>query len=139
MMNEHIVKFLQKQDCATVCCVDAYARPYCFNCFYAFDAEEGLLIFKSGSDSHHSTVLKTNPIVAGTILPSKLNTLFLKGIQFVGVVFDGGDLEKATKRYYTKNPIALAMPGEIWILQIVEIKMTDNTQGFGKKMKWIRS
>jgi hypothetical protein len=35
--------------------------------------------------------------------------------------------------------MALAMPGHIWTIQLTEIKMTDNTLGFGKKIAWSRS
>ncbi|MBK8686062.1 MAG: hypothetical protein IPN26_14405 [Bacteroidetes bacterium] len=34
--------------------------------------------------------------------------------------------------YLAKHPLALAIPGDIWALQVNYIKMTDSTLGFGK-------
>lgn len=140
-MNENIIKFLQQQTCATVSCVDEQGKPYCFNCFYAFNNETGMLYFKSTAASYHSAVLKQNPFVAGTILPDKLNKLFVKGVQFDGVVlYDDSPLTRqASGCYYKKNPMALAMSGELWSIQINHIKMTDSTKGFGTKITWERS
>lgn len=137
-MNETIVRFIEKQTCATVCCVEENNKPYCFSCFYAFNAGEGLLYFKSSSDTHHSSLMKDNAFVAGTILPDKLNTLLVKGIQFEGVVLGPNHslVKNASRYYHKKYPIALAMQGEISVIQITHIKMTDSTKGFGKKTTW---
>jgi len=64
----------------------------------------------------------------------------LKGIQFKGIVLPETDplIKLATVHYYKKNPDDLAMPGEIWMIQIDSIKMTDSTFGFGKKITWKR-
>ena len=37
-IHENIIRFLQKQTCATISLVDEQGRPYCFNCFYAFNS-----------------------------------------------------------------------------------------------------
>jgi hypothetical protein len=140
-MNETIIHFLQQQTCATVCCVDAAGKPWCFNCFYVFNAEEGLLYYKSSPDTHHSALIKMNPVIAGSILPDKLNKLLVKGIQFDGVLLEADHplTKHAAAQYYKKNPLALAMPGEIWTIRINHIKMTDSTKGFGKKIGWSRT
>lgn len=139
-MNEIITQFIQKQTCATVCCVDEQGKPYCFNCFYAFNSEEGLLYFKSSGDSHHSALMKKNTFIAGTILPDKLNALFVKGVQFEAIALnEHNPLSKHASGYYhKKHPLALTIPGETWALQINRIKMTDSTLGFGKKITWDR-
>ena len=139
-MNEIIVSFLNKQTCATVCSVDEAGRPWCFNCFYVFNPLQGLLYYKSAADTRHAALLKNNPMVAGTILPDKLNTLLIKGVQFEGTLLNTSAPEaaKAASLYYKKNPLAVAIPGEIWVIQVDHIKMTDSTLGFGKKIKWNR-
>ena len=139
-MNETIIHFLQKQTSATVSCVDEMCRPYCFSCFYAFNFEKGLLYYKSSADTHHAHMLRKNPFVAGTVLPDKLNRLIVKGIQFEGIVLEPSHLnaEEASGYYYKKHPLALAIPGIIWIIQINHIKMTDSTMGFGRKIAWGR-
>ena len=139
-MNEKIIQFLQKQTCATICCVDEQGRPYCFSCFYAFNIEKGLLYFKSSIDSHHSVLMKKNPFIAGTVLPDKLNKIIVKGVQFEGIVLDAQYplTKQASNYYHKKHFLALAIPGETWAIQIDRIKMTDSTKGFGKKITWNR-
>lgn len=139
-MKRIIIQFIKKQTCASICCADKKGNPYCFSCFYAFNSDEGLLYYKSSSGTRHSELISENPSVAGTILPDKLNKLMIKGIQFEGVVLpDFNSLSKnAAAFFYTQHPMALAMPGEIWTIQINSIKFTDNSLGFGKKIAWVR-
>ena len=140
IINEAIIQFLQEQTCAGICCVERSGKPYCFSCFYAFNSVEGLLYFKSSANSHHAGLMKENPFVAGTILPDKLNKVFIKGIQFEATVLDTTQplVNRKLGIYLAKHPLALAIPGEIWALQINHIKMTDSTLGFGKKITWNR-
>ena len=140
-MNESIILFLQQQTCATVCCVNAAFKPWCFNCFYVFNTEAGVIYYKSSQGTQHSAVLKSSPEVAGTILPDKLNKLLVKGVQFEGVLLEADHplAIHAAAHYYKKNPLALAMPGEIWTIQLNHIKMTDSSKGFGKKITWDRA
>ncbi len=131
---------MQEQTCASVCCADEDGNPYCFSCFYAVNADEGLLYFKSSADTHHAILMKKNPSVAGTVLPDKLNKLVVKGLQFEATVLhlDHAALQKATSHYVKKYPVSLAIPGEIWALQLNTIKMTDSSKVFGKKTTWRR-
>lgn len=140
-MNEHFNSFLEENTCASFACLDAQGHPYCFTCFYAVDLKEGLLYFKSSSDSNHAGYLKSNHFVAGTILPDKLNKLQVKGIQFEGTVlaFDDVLAKSAGLHYYKTNPMAVAMAGEIWTVQLNRAKYTDSTLGFGKKIIWERA
>ncbi|CAN5236847.1 YhbP family protein [soil metagenome] len=135
-----IIKFITDQTCATVCCVDENTDPYCFNCYYAFDAENCLLYFKSSVNSFHWKMLRENDSVAGTILPDKLSKLHVMGVQFKGIVLDKDDdfANKAFATYHKKMPFALAMQGEVITIEITDIKMTDNKLGFGKKLLWKR-
>ena len=139
-MNEHIIKFIDKQTCANICCVNDKVHPYCFSCFYAFHSGKGLLYFKSSSSAYHSSIIANNRCIAGTILPDRLNTVLVKGIQFEGVVLpeDHPFGIDASGQYHKKFPMALLVPGEIWIIQINSIKMTDSAIGFGKKISWSR-
>ena len=140
IMNETIIQFLKEQTSASICCVDATGKPYCFSCFYAFNSTTGLLYFKSSANSHHATLMQQNPFVAGTVLPDKLNKILIKGIQFEAVVLDTQQplVKRTLGIYLKKHPLALAIPGDIWVLQINYIKMTDSTLGFGKKIIWKR-
>jgi len=139
-MNETIIHFLQQQSCATICCVDEQGKPYCFNCFYEFNSGMGMLYFKSSAASRHSALLKKSPFIAGTILPDKLNKFLVKGVQFDGNILNENHplAGQASAYYHKKHPIALAISGDIWTIQINHIKMTDSTIGFGKKITWNR-
>ena len=137
-MNQSIVKFIKSQTCATICCINENNDPYCFSCFYAFDIAQGLLYFKSSFDTEHIKILQQNPIVAGAILPDKFQRLIVQGIQFYGKLMAQNDdkIKISKSQYYKRFPFALAIPGEVWIIEIENIKMTDSTKGFGHKTTW---
>ncbi len=140
-MNEIILHFVQNQKAATICCIDERGNPYCFSCFFSFNGEKGLLYFKSSSASYHVLLMIKNPVIAGTILPDKLNALAIKGIQFEGFVLPCEHLltKESSKYYHRKFPFALAISGEVYTIQLTGIKMTDGSKGFGKKITWKRN
>lgn len=131
---------MQGQRVATICCVDEENRPYCFSCFYAFDAEKQLIYFKSSPATRHAVLLNQRPFVSGTIQPDRLNPLAIKGVQFNGEVLinQNGSPDRASGVYHKKYPFAVAITGEMWTIQVDMIKMTDNTLSFGKKLIWQR-
>jgi len=139
-MNDDIISFLQAQTCATICCLDDAGNPYCFNCYYLFNKDKGLLYFKSSAGANHTEMLAKHPVIAGTILPDKLNKLVTKGIQLQGEILAPAHLlaKDAYLRYHTKFAVALAMKGEVFTISINSIKLTDSSLGFGKKINWIR-
>lgn len=139
-MKEKIIQFVSRQKVASICCVDEACNPYSFSSFFAFNEKEFLLYFKSSAETKHAKLLLKKPQVSGTILPDKLNPLLIKGIQFTGQVLNEVDplCYDAAALYYLKFPFAMAIPGEVWTIQLLNIKMTDNSLGFGKKLLWER-
>ena len=75
---------------------------------------------------------------AARVQPDKLNPLAIKGIQFTGqIVHSKNELcLHAAATYHKRYPFALSITGDIWMLQPLTIKMTDNTLNFGKKLHW---
>ncbi len=138
-MDVRIETFIEKQKNLTFCTCENNI-PYCANCFYAFMSDEKMLIFKSDPETKHIMQAKKNNTIAGTILPDLDKTGTVKGIQFVGnfITPVHNLLDKARKTYYKKFPFALAIAGEIWVVELATIKMTDNTLGIGKKVTWER-
>jgi len=140
LMDREIINFIQQQHIATVCCSDDQGNPFCFSCMYAFNEQEGLLYFKSEASAQHCLLLARRPTVAGTILPDKINMLAIKGLQFSGRVI----LTKETlplqpgKEYHKKYPFALVMPGEVFTISFISIKMTDKSRGISRKVVWHR-
>lgn len=139
MMDQEIAAFIAGQKVATVACASENI-PYCFNCYYSFMEQEGLLVYKSSFGTHHEDLLSRNKRVAGTIIPEEISVATIRGIQFEGVLLDDQlDLSiKASSSYYLRYPFAMAMPGKIYVLEIRHIKFTDNTRGFGFKQEWTR-
>lgn len=76
-INEPITRFLLKQTCATICCIDKAGLPSCFSCFYVFNPVEGLLYFKSSAETEHAGYLSANPFISATVLPDSLNKLIV--------------------------------------------------------------
>ncbi|WP_295654695.1 pyridoxamine 5'-phosphate oxidase family protein [uncultured Mucilaginibacter sp.] len=138
--TKHITDFIKQNRILSLCCVDTDSKPYCFHCFYAFDEANHLLFFKSSTDTFHAGILAQNPSVAGSILPENINLIALKGIQLTGTVLytDIPDHINPESFYHKKFPFALAKPGKVWCIGIDAIKMTDNTNVFGKKLAWQR-
>lgn len=139
-MNEKIAEFIARQTCGTLACVDETGQPWCFSFFYSWDEDGGLLHYKSSADTRHSIILQSDKKIAGTILPDKLNLLQIKGIQFEGELLspDHPLTTGGSAHYHKRHPIALAMSGDIWTIQVNHIKFTDNSLGIGKKLTWNR-
>lgn len=139
-MNTSILKFLEKQTCATICCTDEKANPYCFSCYYVFDSENGLMYFKSSAETEHAQLLQKNRVISGTVLPDTLNKLIAKGVQLQGVVLSPDEIMTAgaSAVYHKKMPLAVAVKGTVFTIRIDRIKMTDSSRIFGKKINWER-
>jgi uncharacterized protein YhbP (UPF0306 family) len=139
-MNSKIIDFLKKQTAASISCVDEINQTYSFSCFFAFNSTNKLLYFKSAESSYHSRMILQKPKVSGTIMPDKLNKLAVKGIQFTGEALNFNDplCKEASKNYYHKFPLAVAIPGVIWTIRVDQLKMTNNVMGIFEKLSWQR-
>lgn len=139
-IQDHIIRFLQNQTCATICCINEEGNPYCFSCYYVFNQASGLLYYKSNPEAHHSVLLKRNPMISGSILPDSLSKVKSIGVQLMGELLDPEDpmTKDAYLHYHKKHPIALAIKGEVFTISIDSIKMTDSSRIFGKKSTWKR-
>jgi uncharacterized protein len=139
-MITRIADFLEKQTAASISCVNEINEPYSFSCFFVYNRKENLLYYKSSPAACHSRILLKNPKVAGTIMPDKLNRLFIKGVQFTGeVLADNHPLCKdAGSKYHFKLPMATAIAGMVCTIQLNELKMTNNNLGVIQKLSWQR-
>lgn len=138
-MDAEIKEFIQKQKIATICCVDEQGNPYCFTCFYAFNLQHCLLIFKSSATSRHIKLLLERQQVSGTILSGKMSAFPVKGIQFSGALWEPTThVLDAAMEYYKKFPLALTLSGEIFLVKLEGIKMTNSQKILGKKIVWQR-
>ncbi len=133
-MDANIITFLRSQKVLTlaVCGEEAYAAT----CFYAFE-EKGLrLVFASDPETKHMRLALLHPEVAGTIYDPDVAVKKICGVQFQGVLQKA---DTAAKRcYFARFPFALAMKPRLWVIELMWVKMTDNTLGFGTKITWTR-
>ena len=114
--------------------------PYCANCFYVFDEANKFLIFLSDEKTRHISEALLNNRVAGTIDAAITTVAKIQGLQFTGKFINPTEEQQQVfyKTYYNKFPFAKAKSSPIWGIQLNWVKMTDNTLGFGKKLKWER-
>ncbi len=136
-IDEEIAEFLTGNQVATICCSEDNV-PYCFSCFYTTMEKEKWIVFKSSFGTRHGEILNQNCMVAGTILPKELNPAVIQGIQFEGTAKTENEISilPAVTAYYLKYPVAMTMPGKVWVIELDSIKLTDNSKGFGYKCIW---
>lgn len=131
---DRISEFISGAKCLTIATQSANGL-WCASCYYAYDEKNIALIFKSSDDTRHVQEGLRNPVVAGTILPDKLETVSIKGVQFTGT-FTPAEGDEASSIYYSRFPFARAIGGKFWIIKLKTMKYTDNTLGFGTKLHW---
>ncbi len=109
-------------------------------CFYIFDKQEMSLIFMTEGDSRHGQLMQKNPAIAGTVSAQTKVISKIQGIQFRGQVIPlyACDADEARHKYCRRFPVALAAKTPIWKIYLQEIKMVNNTLGFGSKLYWQR-
>ncbi len=114
--HKNIIDFLKNNQIATVCFTDTSNNPYCINCFYCFNEEHNVLIFKSSYGTTHEAFIKENKHSAGTIVANQIKISKLKGLQFTGKILGQQQIQelKLHTSYIKKIPISKAMPGYIW-------------------------
>jgi uncharacterized protein len=136
-MDENIRTFLEQQTCLTFSTCRG-AIPHSAHCFYVFSPLKNSLIFKSDAGTRHMLNAIENRHVAGTINPDRLQINRIRGIQFQGLLSNTEVhiSDEDDKLYYIKFPYAKTFAGELWHIQILHLKMTDNTLRFGQKLEW---
>ena len=138
MMDERIAGFLSRHHVMTLATTDDSGRAWCSNEFYAFDSEQGMMIFTSDMNTAHAAQMSARPEVAASVVLETRIVGRVQGCQIRGRVVAGDDC--ARRRYLRRFPYAAAMLAatEVWALTIDYVKFTDNTLGFGKKLIWQR-
>lgn len=140
-MDTLISSFIEKQKLMTLATMDV-SGPYCASLFYAFLPEENILVFKSDSETIHIRQAIKKPKVAGTICSIPKTILKLQGVQFLGSFIDLYSHELfalASNKYLQRFPFSgIIKNADFWGISLNQIKMTDNSLGFGKKLLWER-
>ncbi|WP_338558604.1 YhbP family protein [Erwinia sp. E_sp_B04_7] len=132
-----IARYLKKQHVLSLCSGEPV---WCANCFYVFDAGRVAFWLMTETETRHGAQMLGNPLVAGTINGQPKSVMLIKGVQYSGRIslLAGEEEQVARKAYIKRFPIAAKVTAPLWEIQLDELKMTDNTLGFGKKLSWIR-
>jgi len=134
-----IGRWLKKQHVLTYCAGEAGAM-WCANAFYIFDEEQVAFYFLSETTTRHGQLIGQRGLTAGTINGQPKSVTLIRGVQFRGEIclLDEEQAAAPRAKYCRRFPIAAKMPAPVWMIRLDELKMTDNTLGFGKKLHWSR-
>jgi hypothetical protein len=134
-----ISRWLNKQHVLSYC-VGGPEDLWCANAFYYFDPKRVAFYLLTEAHSRHGELIGKGSSVAGTVNGQPKTVALIRGVQFRGKIHPLEDAEAASVRslYYRRFPVARVMTAPVWEIQLAELKMTDNTLGFGKKLHWLR-
>ena len=133
-IDERITKFIRKHHVLTLATVGGDNLPYVANCFYAYDAKRGKIIFTSDLTTRHGKEMELQPRVALSIVRETRIVGAIEGLQITGLAERGDD--EAKRRYIKRFPYAVVAPLTLWMVKPEMMKLTDNKLGFGKKLIW---
>ncbi|ELE2685072.1 YhbP family protein [Salmonella enterica] len=134
-----IGRWLAKQH-VVAWCVHHEGELWCANAFYLFDAQNVALYLLTDDKTRHAQMSGACAPVAGTVNGQPKTVARIRGVQFKGEIrrLEGQESDAARKAYLRRFPVARVLPAPVWEIRLDEIKLTDNTLGFGKKLHWLR-
>lgn len=134
-----VSRWLTKQHVVTWC-VHSEDELWCANAFYLYDAQKVAFYLLSEENTRHAQMSGSCARVAGTVNGQPKVVALIRGVQFTGEIrrLMGEESDVARKAYNRRFPVARVMSTPVWEIRLDEIKFTDNTLGFGKKMHWRR-
>ncbi|EOL9021223.1 YhbP family protein [Cronobacter dublinensis] len=135
-----ISQWLAKQHVVTYC-VGREDALWCANAFYVYDRERVAFYLLSDTKSRHGEMAGRQARVAGTVNGQTKTVTRIRGVQFAGELrlVEAPESEALRERYNRRFPVARVMSSPLWEIRLDEIKFTDNTLGFGKKLAWLRA
>ena len=135
--EKRIVEFIHEHHVLTLATFSENL-PWCANCFYVYLEDENCFVFTSDEKTKHVQDVKTNDLVAGSVVLETKTIGKIQGIQFRGrMTIPEENLASIAKKAYLKRfPYAALMKTSLWVVHVGYIKMTDNRLGFGKKLIW---
>lgn len=133
-MIEKIESFIRRHHLLSLATMGE--RLWCCSMFYAYDPQSRSFVVASDETTEHMGNVAQNPKVAGTIALETKIVGKIQGIQFIAEMEICPDPLKGL--YFEAFPYARVMNPTLWMIRLGEVKMTDNTLGFGKKIIWKR-
>lgn len=133
-MDSKITAFILQHHLLTL--ATSGERVWCCSMFYAYDPETISFIVASDETTEHMKNVAQNSYVSGTVALETKTVGKIQGIQYAGVMQSCP--ESLKHLYFEAFPYARVMNPTLWRIRLDEMKMTDNTLGFGKKIMWKR-
>lgn len=108
--------------------------------FYLYDNEKVAFYILSDESTRHAQMSGRRARIAGTVNGQPKSVALIRGLQFCGEIrlLEGDEAAAVRERYNRRFPVARMLSAPAWELRIDEMKFTDNTLGFGKKLLWSR-
>ncbi|ANI81124.1 YhbP family protein [Kosakonia oryzae] len=134
-----INRWLAKQHVVSWCVANR-GELWCANAFYVYDAQKVAFYILSEDHTRHSQMTGLQAKVAGTVNGQPKTVALIRGVQFTGEIrrLEGEESEAPRAQYNRRFPVARMLSAPMWEIRLHELKFTDNTLGFGKKLHWIR-
>lgn len=112
--------------------------PWCANIFYSYMPEENLFVFTSEEKTRHAAEMSRGVEIGASIVLETKNVGLVQGLQLQGRVKrpEGEELRKAKASYLKRFPYVAVVELSLWTMEPLNMKLTDNRLGFGKKMYW---
>ena len=134
-----ISRWLGKQHVITWC-VARDDELWCANAFYVYDPDNVVFYLLSDEKTRHCQMTGERAKVAGTVNGQPKTVALIRGVQFKGEIrrLHGDEEAEMRKRYVKRFPVARMLSAPVWEIRPDELKFTDNTLGFGKKLYWLR-
>lgn len=137
-MDTRISKFISNNKLLALSVIDDTSNDICVytaSCYYAFCIDSFSLIFKSSADSKHIKLAIKFPKCGVNIAKDgALKTL--QGVQ-IKAHFKHATAEQKALYYKTFSYAKLGL-GEVFSLEILWAKYTDNSLFLGKKIEYIK-
>ena len=134
-----ISRWLAKQHVVSWC-VAKEGELWCANAFYVYDPQRVAFYLLSEETTRHGQMTGQRAPVAGTINGQPKTVALIRGVQFKGEIrlLSGEEAEEKRALYVKRFPVARMLSAPVWELRLDELKFTDNTLGFVKKLHWLR-
>lgn len=131
---DRIIGYLSSQHVLSLCCQSKFDF-WCASCFYLFEPNTLSFLLVSEHHTRHTQIMVENPYVAGSVSEQTEEVAKIRGVQFVGKItkLEGSEEQAARAHYNKRFPIAAGLPAPIWRVALDEVKLTDNSAGFGSK------
>jgi uncharacterized protein len=144
-MEQRIIEFIGEHHLLSFAAAGG-GDIWCASLFYAFDEKIPAFIITSDAHTRHIKLALENlhpdnssqAVVAGTIALETEKIGMIRGLQFKAILkkADSSLFNEHRLLYLKRFPYAVLKGGELWVLELEEVKFTDNRLGFGSKLHW---